>query len=1389
MMKNTDFILSDAESNNLTFKNSEKYNTVYVNSFPIDKTESATIKLADASYMNIMQSDIDTSITINDTPFFSDVEKSYKKTLTPLNTPNASYQVIQTNPKLTGNIKVVVDSKNNLFIDTFKITDTLSKDKYRKVPISYRDYYGKNIMAIFKNVSSDDIYKISPKCYDMFTTTTDMGSQYVDTYRCGARLNNDKLYSENFSLLAPLYINNVLPDFFVIFKVKGLVDLSDSTSIMNYLIQHGEQLTCFDLRLNSKLGTYIRNIQKQADNFENDFYVSKTDNSPHQITGISIDKGVVAKQYENRNKNPYYEKHNNVEYCNYFTSMFETKRMVNSRLINFEFMFDDNTDVEQFETNTYFGLYICANELNSNIFVDTDNYGNIIFKDENFKDTSLSTAIDSLKQNNDIICGFTSKDWFRRETTNNAKSLLNDLIKKEGQNLLITDGIKLEETTHKSFLSVTINKKFEAGEHLKFVLTTDLITHNDYVYEIIFSDCDLYKDSIISNHTITYNKDYKKTIVIHRIACYTNDESVQQQIKNIKKALNALNSENISVLYNNENTITFGYNDNNEGTQHEAYFQYMSNKSYMTDYNKNKFNYFGKYNSKLFIINPLEKGVFEDVYNGVFMPLNFEITGKRETSIIKFINIPNGTIPFEISSKTILSNDKNLTDTLLVAFDNAKNVDKLNKFVINQIIDNGVINEEKVNIISSYRHANAEVLLLTENICGNAENGDIYLYYPYYINYVICGMLNVKNLDFDVNFDDVQYYIDIDSTSDTKNDSSIIRSKYDSNRKYDITLLISSKCNWVATGVFEKNEKLYNTEILSKESDTSLCDIIEKSLNISNSGNYRERLLNNEITIDDLIYSLNDNNANNLYHINTYSLSNNKIEFIYNNSRYSLLINNLELLTSKDTSNCNLYICNSNEANQKYGWELFIDKQNYNILLIHYNSANVTNQRIIIHTKNDGSELKFNILEFNVAEKTHDLIIDSKNGVTVTPQNISLDKTKYNYAILNSEHFSILSNSVDVDTVNNKLNLKELRFTNNYFASSDSSTISTKIDMFPVSEHITCYLFKDVSNNKNDLIKLTDSSIIPNIDEITATNIGVFIKNESKYKEYTKISPIEFNKIDSQDSSLSSLSQTTYTNATYDIFEYDKIDNEDIIISKYDNIKLSHVKPLHYLWYTKYTDNTNYCLDFIENTDANLSFDNAISSSCIENYNTLKSSLSSDFYKKYVRVNTKTHSEAIFDISGTKSGVLKTTFFNSLGILMKNSKIRNIEISSWFNTFVKDECIYFNITYSMIQKILHSVGFSKLWTQLRIKDENTKINFIFKSILPYIPLSANNEITVYTSQKNNYDDIYSNSLNNNMAINKNIKAEIVSEKDNLYVKLTPSKTENNKYYIKYNINL
>ena len=50
-MKNTDFILSNAKSNQLTFENPEKYETVYVNSFPIDKTPSANITLADDSYM------------------------------------------------------------------------------------------------------------------------------------------------------------------------------------------------------------------------------------------------------------------------------------------------------------------------------------------------------------------------------------------------------------------------------------------------------------------------------------------------------------------------------------------------------------------------------------------------------------------------------------------------------------------------------------------------------------------------------------------------------------------------------------------------------------------------------------------------------------------------------------------------------------------------------------------------------------------------------------------------------------------------------------------------------------------------------------------------------------------------------------------------------------------------------------------------------------------------------------------------------------------------------------------------------------------------------------------------------------------------------------------
>ena len=60
-----------------------------------------------------------------------------------------SFMLLRTNPKLTGNIKIVVDNEGNLYMDTFKAASVLNNRVYRKYPISSDGNYPHDVMTVF----------------------------------------------------------------------------------------------------------------------------------------------------------------------------------------------------------------------------------------------------------------------------------------------------------------------------------------------------------------------------------------------------------------------------------------------------------------------------------------------------------------------------------------------------------------------------------------------------------------------------------------------------------------------------------------------------------------------------------------------------------------------------------------------------------------------------------------------------------------------------------------------------------------------------------------------------------------------------------------------------------------------------------------------------------------------------------------------------------------------------------------------------------------------------------------------------------------------------------------------------------------------------------------
>jgi len=70
--------------------------------------------------------------------------------------------LLRTNPKLTGNIKLVVSEDYNLYLDTFSVSSTsaLNKSQYKHIPISSDGNYPHDVYKAFRTLPQGEIYSV-----------------------------------------------------------------------------------------------------------------------------------------------------------------------------------------------------------------------------------------------------------------------------------------------------------------------------------------------------------------------------------------------------------------------------------------------------------------------------------------------------------------------------------------------------------------------------------------------------------------------------------------------------------------------------------------------------------------------------------------------------------------------------------------------------------------------------------------------------------------------------------------------------------------------------------------------------------------------------------------------------------------------------------------------------------------------------------------------------------------------------------------------------------------------------------------------------------------------------------------------------------------------------
>lgn len=760
----------------------EKY--VYINTLPlseIDTSEETPTVFYDEMYGNILSLSvydkcttpisikIDVWILLDDggdtirkllgtieRQYIPDVLEGYEYGMERSNkmvNSNVSYQLLRTNPKLTGNVKVVVTENSKLYLDTFKVSLALGQYKYRHVPVNVNEYYGEALMH-FRKMSTDDFYKVEDNCFNLFTAINDYKMQYYTTYNSGVRTNEDHLYSENFALLAPLCVKDVLPDFFLVFKVNT-DSISKKKSIseaekIKYFLSNGKLVKSFDFREGSNLGKYVRNIRDKAKNYPGDIFASYDIKNYNKFIGISIDRGVVTSAYESM----YKEKpvNNQVALNEYFTLGFERNKLVSKDIVNFEFMFND-TEEDLFSINTYFGVYVTLNGEN-NTFSCIGYDGQYVFDNPDLHNIQSGSTYVSEKHP-EMIYGISTPDSFirLRDSIYDA-SIMENYKLKPYRNLVSGEYRYFGEDTEYEYVSFTLKKDVKVGEHYRIV---DL--KNAVIYDVIATNYDKYLENNVSEVCHNYVWYRRMRFTIKTVSAYFTG-SLTDQAKTMAFAFNKFKIGKTAVKQLRNALSIKTYNS-------DCLFEKVSSVSDYTHENEelllshteedDSITFFGVIQPKKLIIESSDVFSPDNDYFYLY-PYYTDATGLRIVYVCDFQKVPTGSLNHGILTENITDLDDKTT-----VFIKADGTSELyEEFEITSYDYDGNIFETPVKV---------KYLLSPdlESYIVNVDkpqiyNGTLSFYTVYPLNSGLCSILSLKDFYFDVlDKDTLINYFDTDT--------------------------------------------------------------------------------------------------------------------------------------------------------------------------------------------------------------------------------------------------------------------------------------------------------------------------------------------------------------------------------------------------------------------------------------------------------------------------------------------------------------------------------------------------------------------------------------------------------------------------------------------------
>ena len=283
---------------------------------------------------------------------------------------NSSFQLIRTNPKLTGNVKIVVDSNEHIYLNSISANETLSQEVFQKVAIDTKVSYGDNLKSFFNkvNIQNNSIFH-NKQNLDLNQQLYKFDNQYAfEEYFTSVRYTESNYYDEYFAYFAPLYLQRDIPEYFVIFRIEGALDerldlLSpDRTNekVFLDLLERAKIIKTFDLSRSSTLGKFLWEMVDDLYQTDTELDVN-FDSSIITWNGHSLNNGALT-GYSSYEPEVLKQATPLKEFEDFVIKGYETHGIVYPHIVNLEFLFDD-VESEYYDFNRYIGLFVNQIEL------------------------------------------------------------------------------------------------------------------------------------------------------------------------------------------------------------------------------------------------------------------------------------------------------------------------------------------------------------------------------------------------------------------------------------------------------------------------------------------------------------------------------------------------------------------------------------------------------------------------------------------------------------------------------------------------------------------------------------------------------------------------------------------------------------------------------------------------------------------------------------------------------------------------------------------------------------------------------------------------------------------------------------------------------------------